>query len=460
MQAVLNWRWSAAAGIGLAVVYAASPLLVGAIAIALILFAFAGRGLAPPERRWLLTILGVALGARLVFIGLVLISGIPALNDLSVGALRGDDAYYISRALRARDLALGLTHGRYDYFVVSDEYGRTSYLHLLTFLQTVFGPAPYGMRAINAVLFVTGGYLLFRLTRAAYGAMAAALGLVAVLFLPSLFVSSTSLLKESIYFLTTAVLLTMVMAAVRQPRIAAKAAAIVIAAVSLWILDDLRRGALIMALAGLATTFALLIFLKTTRRAIAGAVLAAVIAAVVWFQPALHTRAVDAVTSAAKTHAGHVFTTGHAYKLLDEGFYMYPATPAAWPLKLTDDQAARFLVRAARAFLFIPWPWEMVSASELAFLPEHLVWLLVVAFTPIGIVAGWRRDRLVTALLIGFVVPTAAALAITNGNVGTLLRLRGLVSPYLIWLAVLGALAAAESLLARRAAPDMAEALT
>jgi hypothetical protein len=460
MQAVLNWRWSAAAGIGLAVIYAASPLLVGALAIAAVLLALAGRDLAPPERRRLLAILAIALAVRLAFIGIVLIGSMPALNDLSVGALRGDDAYYISRALRARDIALGLTHGRYDYFIVSDEYGRTSYLQLLTFLQMLFGPAPYGMRAINAALFVTGGYLLFRLTRAAYGATAAALGLMAVLFMPSLFVASTSLLKESVYFLATTVLLTMVIATLRHPRIAAKLAAIVIAAGCLWVLDDLRRGALVMALAGIATALGLLIVLKNGRRAIAGIALAVIVAAVVWLQPAIHQRAIDGVTSAAKTHAGHVFTTGHAYKLLDEGFYMHPATPAAWPLQLTDEQAARFLVRAARTFLFIPWPWEMVSASELAFLPEHLVWLLIVAFTPIGIVVGWRRDRLVTSLLIGFVLPTAAALAITNGNVGTLLRLRGLVSPYLIWLAVLGALAAAESLLARRAAPRLAEALT
>ena len=54
-------------------------------------------------------------------------------------------------------------------------------------------------------------------------------------------------------------------------------------------------------------------------------------------------------------------------------------------------------------------------------------------------------------LLIGFVLPTAAALAVTNGNVGTLLRLRGLVSPYLIWVAVLGGLGVAESLLGRHA---------
>jgi hypothetical protein len=41
-------------------------------------------------------------------------------------------------------------------------------------------------------------------------------------------------------------------------------------------------------------------------------------------------------------------------------------------------------------------------------------------------------------MLVGYVVPTAAALALTNGNVGTLLRLRGTVTPYLIWPAVVG----------------------
>ena len=141
MQAVVNWRWSAAAGVGLALIYAASPLLTCALAAAAALFAFAGRDLPQPERRRLLTILGIALVARFAFIGVTLVGGIPLLNDLSVGALRGDDAYYVSRAIRARDILLGLTEGKYDYFIVSDEYGRTSYLQLLTVLQTLFGPA-------------------------------------------------------------------------------------------------------------------------------------------------------------------------------------------------------------------------------------------------------------------------------------------------------------------------------
>jgi hypothetical protein len=40
-------------------------------------------------------------------------------------------------------------------------------------------------------------------------------------------------------------------------------------------------------------------------------------------------------------------------------------------------------------------------------------------------------------------------LAVTTGNVGTLLRLRGLVTPYLVWFAALGALTAMEWVLSR-----------
>jgi hypothetical protein len=80
----------------------------------------------------------------------------------------------------------------------------------------------------------------------------------------------------------------------------------------------------------------------------------------------------------------------------------------------------------------------MRSRSELAFMPEHLVWYLLIAALPFGIIAGWRIDPLATALLCGVAIPTAAVIAVTNGNVGTLLRLRGLVIPYIAWLSAIG----------------------
>jgi len=318
------------------------------------------------------------------------------------------------------------------------------------------------VRALNALLFVTGGYLLYRLCRPGLGATAASLALTALLFLPSLLVSSTSTAKEPLYFLVTAVLLVSALAVIRHPSTAGKISAIVVAAMCLWILDDLRRGALVLGLAGLALAVAARLLLASPRRALAGLAVGALVVIALWMQPPMRDRFMDATTTAAKMHAGHVFTSGHAYKLLDDGFYMYPAAPSAWPLQLTEAQAWRFLVRAAIAFLITPWPWEMMSRSELLFLPEHMFWLLMMLCVPIGAVAGWRRDRTLTACLIGFALPTAAVVAVTTGNIGTLLRLRGLVTPYLVWFGVLGVLTVSELLLvrSRTAAPRPAEALS
>ena len=108
---------------------------------------------------------------------------------------------------------------------------------------------------------------------------------------------------------------------------------------------------------------------------------------------------------------------------------MNPQTPVASTLTLTRDEAARFVIRAVASFLIVPAPWQLQSIREVAYLPEQIAWYALLVLLPIGIVAGCRRDRLVTCMLVGYALPTAAVLALTNGNVGTLLRLRGLVVP-------------------------------
>ena len=107
-------------------------------------------------------------------------------------------------------------------------------------------------------------------------------------------------------------------------------------------------------------------------------------------------------------------------------------------MTLTAAEAARYVFRAALSFITVPLPWQLASTRELSYMPEQLFWYVLLALLPFGLVAGWRRDRLVTSLLAGYVLPTAAALALTNGNVGTLLRLRGIVIPYLLWVSAVG----------------------
>jgi hypothetical protein len=447
---VTKFLLSTGAGLLLALVYTASPLIVWVLGAAVAVFALAGRGLPREERRVLTAILVTAFAARLALIAAMFVAGIPTHSDLSVGTLAGDDAYYLGRALRARDLLLGFSGGRYDFFVVTDEYGRTSYLSLLTWIQVLLGPTPFSMRALNALFFVGGAALLFRITRPAFGAIAAFTGLTIVLFLPSLFFSSVSLLKESLYFLMTSALLFCCVRVVKARSLAGRGVAIAIGLASLWLLADLRRGAVILTLAGLGLALAVRLIGGNRWRAAAATALIVIAVVAGLSQDAMRARALDSVVAAAKMHGGHVFTVGHAYKLLDEDFYMNPAAPSAWPLTLTEPQAGRFLVRAAISFLVTPLPWEMTSRSELAYMPEHVLWYVGLAFLPVGLIAGWKRDPFVTSLLIGYVVPTAAALAVTNGNVGTLLRLRGLVTPYLLWLSVVGLLAVANAIVSTR----------
>jgi len=436
-------------GLALALVFTATPLGLGVLVAAALFALAAGRRLDPVDRRNFLIVLGVALAARMAVIVLLFASDLPNVNSLSLGSLTGDQSYNMMRSLRTRDILLGfgdVTH--YDYFVATDDYGRTSYIELLTVLQVIFGPAPFGLRLLNAALFLAGGALLFRALRPRYGRLPATLGLMVVAFLPSLFYASISVLKEALFFFASSAVLVSAIALGRTRSPLRLAGLLIVVVAGIWILDDLRRGAVLLSAAGLACGVAIRLIGATPRPfavALTGVAAAALVIATV---PSIKQRALDGVVAAAKQHSGHVFTVGHAYKLLDEGFYAHPRTNAS-RLDLTPEQAVRFVARGITAFLLTPLPWEARSLSERAFLPEHLLWYALLLALPFGIAEGWRRDPWATSMILGFVIPMAITLALTTGNIGTLLRLRGLVTPYIAWVSALGFCVVAERVCAR-----------
>jgi hypothetical protein len=432
------------------VIYTVSPLALCAGGLALAAATLARRGLPDGERRLLKTVLALAVAIRLAAVAAIFLVSLPLHDDQFVGALTGDGAYSMARALRSRDLLLGVSANKYDYVVAFDEYGRNSYVSFLTAAQVAFGPAPYGVRLINSALFIAGALLLYRVTRGPFGAAPALAGLAGLLFLPTLFVWSISLLKESLYFAGTAVVFWAAVVALRARTRRAQLYAVLAGLAGGFAISDLRSGAVWLAAFGLGAGLAMYA-ITVSRRLLAGAAAVAILAlAVIASVPLAQDRVVRSVESTAKTHTGHVFTVGHAYKLLDEGFYFNPQTPAASTLTLDAAQSARYVVRAALSFAVVPAPWQLASLRELVYLPEQLVWYALLALLPIGAAAAWRRDPLLTCLLLGYTLPTACILALTNGNVGTLLRLRGLVTPYLVWVSAVGLFATIQALVRHR----------
>jgi len=305
------------------------------------------------------------------------------------------------------------------------------------------------MRLLNTLFFVVAAILLFRLTRSAFGPLPAFGGLAVLLFLPTLFAWSISLLKEPLYLLVTAVVLTGVAGAARGRAWPLRLLAALGAIAALAIARDLRPAAVPLILAGLGLGIAAFLFLSSPLRVRVAVVAVAALAIVaVMARSSAPQRLSTALDAAAKTQTGHVFTVGHSYKLLDAGFYFIPVTPVQSTWSLTPDEAARYIVRSAVSFIVVPWPWQFASMRELLYLPEHVLWYVMAALFLVGLVAGWRRDRFVTMLLAGYMIPTAAAIALTNGNVGTLLRLRGIVIPYVIWVSAVGFAAALQWLAA------------
>jgi len=432
------------------VLYTVSPLGLGASTLTLAAAAIARRSLPEDERRVLTAILATAVALRVAAIVANFFASIPIHDDLFVGALTGDGAYSMSRALRTRDLLFGVPANKYDYVVAFDEYGRNSYVSFLTVAQVAFGPAPYGVRLFNSALFIAGALLLYRMTRRAFGAAPALTGLAAVLFLPTLFVWSISLLKEPLYFSGSALILWAAVATLRAHSWRGGVYGVLAGLAGALIIRDLRSGAVWLAALGLGAGLTLYA-MTISRRFLAGAATAAIVAlALVAVVPQQRNRFIRGLESTAKTHTGHVFTVGHAYKLLDEGFYVNPQTPSASTLTLDAGQGARYVARAALSFVAAPAPWQLASLRELVYLPEQLVWYVLLVLLGIGAAAAWRRDALVTCLLLGYVLPTACVLALTNGNVGTLLRLRGLVTPYLVWVSAVGLFATVQALVRHR----------
>jgi len=106
---------------------------------------------------------------------------------------------------------------------------------------------------------------------------------------------------------------------------------------------------------------------------------------------------------------------------------------------MTPAEGARFAIRAIVAFVIVPLPWQVVSAQEMLFLPQQIAWYFLVVLALFGIIAGLRRNGLVTGLLVGLAAAGGLAVALNSGNIGTMVRHRDTIVPFVVWLSALGA---------------------
>jgi hypothetical protein len=261
-----------------------------------------------------------------------------------------------------------------------------------------------------------------------------------LLYLPSLFVWSASALKEPLYIFIAVAELVCVIHVARGARRWHQAIALLGVVLTAVALESVRKGGALVAMAGAFSGLAIAFALTRPRVLIAGLVGIPLVTAMVLSNDTVQSQLLRQARQAAVYHAGHLATPGYAYQILDPRYY---ENRILLVRTLPRREAANFAVRSLVSYVTEPLPWKGDSWFLRAYLPEHIVWWVLVALLPFGVIAGLRLDPLLTTILCTHAAILVFVVALTSGNAGTLVRHRGLVLPYVVWLSALGCVAIA-----------------
>ena len=437
---------AAGAGIVLGVCYSLSPMTVLCLPLLVVMSMWAGRGLSPGERRWFIGLLAVAVLARLAVIAGLFLTADPG---QPFATLFGDEEFFKYRSMWMRNIGLGLPISRADFIYAYDDVGQSSYLYVLAYLQALLGALPYGVHVLNATVYLAGVLLVYRYVRPVFGRVAALTGLALLLFFPSLFVWSISALKEPMYTLVAVGELLCCLWLVRGRTWWHRVAAAIGLVVAVVALDSLRRGGMLVGIAGAVGGVTLGMLGSRPRLAWAALAAAPVLVVALFLVPPTQQRLLASARETASYHSGHIGSSGYSYKILDPRYYHDRKLLAQMPPR----EAGQYVVRSVISYVTEPVPWRAESAGLRAYLPEQMLWYVLLVFVPFGLVAGFRLDPLLTGLLASHAGALIMMVALTSGNIGTLIRHRGLALPYLAWLTGLGVCRVVEYLVSASPSP-------
>jgi len=428
-----TWRLAIAAGAAIGVIYALSPLTVWfALAAAAIVW-WAERGIDGEERQWLRLVLIAAIVLRVLAVAVLFATTNHTTTPFAT--FFGDEEFFIKRSISLRNLAVGIPIHSADFIYAFDEVGATSYLYLLAAIQVLVGPSPYGVHLVGIAFYLAAVVLLFRLVRRTLGRPGAYVGMILLLFLPTLFAWSVSALKESAFLLLTASSIALVEMMVRGRTWTRRMLCVIGIVALVAAVESVRRVGAALTTSGLALGLILAYIVPRPRVLLAAVVLIPITIGAVLSRPEAQVSAYSMVKQGADQHRGHINTLGIVYKTLDERFYVNGNALS----DMRFFEQARFVLRSLVAYVVVPLPWQARSKTLIVYMPEQIVWYLMVLLAPVGYLYAVRRDPLVPSLFLANALLSAALVALVSGNVGTLVRHRGIVIPYIVWLSSVAA---------------------
>lgn len=415
-----------------AALFALSPLSVVCLAAMFLVTRRAIAACDGSERRWVggTLVIGTALRVAAV-LSVFLLTG----SQAQFNVLFGDGRFAVDRSIWILNNVSDVPIAPYYWMRVFQNYGDVQYHHALAVVQWLVGPSPYALSLINVACFEAFAIVLHRVLRSAFGGVAAAATLALLMFWPTIFVWSFSMLKESLQFALAMAAIACTVWCLRSPGMGVRFAYAAGAVISLVALTELRPGSSLMAAGSIVFGLGAHAMTRRVWMAAIAAVLA--IFAVVWLanNPSVQAFTLSQTRLALVRHVGHVKSSGISYRAADERFYRGERLV---PYSMNAEEGFRFLALSAAYFFIAPLPHHIASTTGTLFIPIHLVWYALLILALGGIPEAFRRDALVTWLSIGYILAGLITIAPNSGNIGTLIRHRDMIVPFVMGLASVG----------------------
>lgn len=317
------------------------------------------------------------------------------------------------------------------YIKVGWDYGWHGYLYIVGSFYYLFGYSPIAVKFINCLL----GALLAIAAYAIGNNFSKNIGRISILlvmFFPSLFLWSTTNLKDTFLSLSAVVLLWLVIRFLKTKKLSFLAGI----AMCIFVQGSFtKRDLWLLSMGIIIFTGLFILFLMLKKKWL----LAWVFAIFIILNPlnlrdTLHAEARSTLYRLYVIHCGFITTPGVNYRILDEKYYLNQDLLYNIPFL----EVIKSIGRAIFHFMFEPLPGRILGSSSSIALPQMLIWYFLIPFMLLGVLRGIRLNYLTAVPILIYSFLFAFSLSLFSGNVGTVFRHRDMLTSFFLILSAIG----------------------
>jgi 4-amino-4-deoxy-L-arabinose transferase-like glycosyltransferase len=301
--------------------------------------------------------------------------------------------------------------------------------YLIAFVYATFSYAPLLIKFANAIFSALTALIIYQLAKDLFGKSVGKLSLLAVMFLPSLFIFSLTSMKDPLVIFLLAIFILLLTKYHRYNKMS-----FFISAGFIAIIIYLFRESLLPQLSFvLSASLFFSIRVKLNKK-----ILFLLIVTLVIFSSGFKynlLRHFD-IAKIANPHMGYVNTAGNNYKIFPEAYYNYQKDIR----QITPFELAISFAKGTFHYLFEPFPFRIKTKGEVFAILQTLLWIIIFPFVLLGILQTirYRYQQAKYIPVISYLLIASAVMAIGEGNVGTVFRHRDTVMPFFIIFGVAG----------------------